>query len=409
MAAQPTATEPARHGGPPVAAILEEHLSELGFLAIQRRKLLFSPDVPLRGLERHERRSEAHLDALVVGGAASAELARAQLADPDAWTLAAALRVWLEIARPSPPALQEALATVPVAALRGVREALRSLAAERVAGLFSESALGSLPRPLRGAAADALGWHGVLGARARAELLQGELDERMAVARQLAHARDASPPDSTWQACLRDPDSGVARRALWSLALREPARALGLAREWASPADPDPVALRVIGLFGHAEDLPRLISGLQREGARAAALFALGDLGSSDALEHLAAWLGSDDETIARAAALAVERLAGPLPQLAELERARDLEPRSPPDGEPAIAAARAALARLPRGARLLRGRPLTWSGEAADEPLESLWRGSLQAPGGARAWLRREVPDGFFEGVDAHVAVPGE
>ena len=65
--------------------ILQEHLEELAFLSIQRRKMLFAPAVTLRGFLEHEQRVSAHWDGLKVGRDASVELAVASLEEFDPW------------------------------------------------------------------------------------------------------------------------------------------------------------------------------------------------------------------------------------------------------------------------------------------------------------------------------------
>src|SRR5512137_373674 len=87
---------------PALPDVIAEHLEELGFLNLQRRKLLFSPELPLRRLPAHDERIEAHLDGLRLGAGASLALAEETLSSDDPWAVFAAARMFLELRRPEP-------------------------------------------------------------------------------------------------------------------------------------------------------------------------------------------------------------------------------------------------------------------------------------------------------------------
>ena len=84
---------------PVVPHVLLEHLEELAALLVQRRKLFFSPEVPLRRLKLHDDRIEAHLDGLRTGGSAAIKIAEDRLAG-DPWLVVAAARVWMSQGSP---------------------------------------------------------------------------------------------------------------------------------------------------------------------------------------------------------------------------------------------------------------------------------------------------------------------
>src|SRR5262245_1479317 len=83
---------------PAIPPILEEHLEESAFLWLQRRRRLFSADVPLRRMPEHDERIAAHLDALTIGGRTSVAVALARIEDENPWIASAAIRTWLELA-----------------------------------------------------------------------------------------------------------------------------------------------------------------------------------------------------------------------------------------------------------------------------------------------------------------------
>jgi len=397
-------------GGPALPEVLEEHLDELRYLSIQRRKLLFSPEIPLGRLEPHEQRIAAHLDALAIGGAASALLAEARLSADEPWTLYAAVRAWLGVCRPARDVALERLAAIPSEAHAGLREALRALSAERVLELFPADEIARLPDSLKAPAVDALGWHGALTPQARAESARAASDElRVALARHLGHSGAARRTDEILESLLASTNASVARRALWSLAELDAAAGLALARERIACAEPDAVALRIVGLLGDARDLPRLAAALERDPSRLAGLCAIGELGVVGGLELLGPWVESADEGACLAALTALERIVGALPAARAVERARELDAPAQSGASFLLAAAREAGTRLPVGERQLRGRSLQWRGAGDEEPLESIWRQALVSPRPDAPWLRREVPDGFFDGMERGSAVPGE
>lgn len=76
-----------------------EHLEEASFLWEQWRSLLDDPEVTWLDIEDFEVRFEAHIDALVLGGAVAIAVCRQQAREGDAGELHAALRVFARLNR----------------------------------------------------------------------------------------------------------------------------------------------------------------------------------------------------------------------------------------------------------------------------------------------------------------------
>ncbi|HEY6867058.1 MAG TPA: hypothetical protein VI792_07370, partial [Candidatus Eisenbacteria bacterium] len=201
------------------------------------------------------------------------------------------------------------------------------------------------------------------------------------------------------RALLDDADPGVRSRALWSLALTDPAAALAIARRRAAGDAPDPFALRALGLWGERGDGERIAALVTHPAAGAAAIGALLDLCEPALAGSLLPLFGAGDEERETLAREAFESLLGRVP------------PPDPKAPRPAVQPERAHWAEAgPRlqNARRLRGLPHPWTGAAEDRPLESLWRDALAHPAPENAWLRREVPDGLFEGAPSIEVLPG-
>jgi hypothetical protein len=383
---------------PVVPDILEEHLEELAFLSLQRRKLLFDHETSADELAGHERRIEAHRAGLAIGGTASVDIARRRLEDAVMdWEIAAALRTWVELGSPTRIEIAEALgrAGEPPAegtgeedGLAGWREAFRSVPPARARELLpSDSAAGA------SVLADALGWHGALDVKLAATFACHESGGgRRGVARTLGAAPfDAAPLLSS---LLEDSAAAVRSAALWSLALRDPAAAVGRARS--RVAEADPFELRVIGLLGAAEDL-RPLAGRARKSA--AAVRAMGDLLDPRALGVLFELAAAGDEGLASAAADAVMMLTG-IPEGADEAEGPDLETLR------ALAARKRT--ELEKAARWLRGFAFPPVEEEA-RTTEADWRLALAEASPDRGRRLREVPDGFFSGAPDEEARCGE
>lgn len=398
--------------GPPLEDVLLEHLEELAFLGVQRRKLLFAHDVPLFDFKTHDERIAAHWDGLVIGREVAVELARTRLTESDPWDVFAAARVWIELGKPGSDELFEAIDTAKDEAPLGWRAALRDCEASTLAEL-AESALASSSSAVQATFTYALGWHGLIPATRIGSLAASQ---DAAVRRNLARALGWSAAEDgaarrLSASLVTDPDPEVRAAALWGVALMNPGGAVKWCRDRGAEGSCDPFHIRLLGLLGGVEDL-----GLLRafaEGShdrRTAGVFALADLGNADALSSLRAWLGGSDSELAEAALEALRVILDETPPGAseepapsgagevETEEGESEEKWWAQKGE-----------KLRSGTRMLRGVVLPWSGDPAREPMAFLWRSILNDPGAEPTWLRREVPDGWFSGLPTDEAVPGE
>lgn len=387
---------------PPLPDVLEEHLEEYAFLSLQRKILLIDFETNAAELRAHESRIAAHEAALEIGGEASAKVARQRLEDTVLdWEICAALRTWFRHGDPAREEIAEALDAAEDYDWPGWIEGFRGLPAEEVR---------RLPNTPAGlvCSVDALGWHGRLDARnARTAATHEHAAVRARAARWLHRVPGANDLED---ALLADADENVRRCARWSQALREPAAAVADVRR--RIAETDAFDLRVLGLFGDANDLQLLADRAREE---AAALRALGDLLDPRALDVLWKFAGLDEPELRDAAGDAIRTLVGE-PTLPEDEGGDvdDDEPIDVENDEPEWSwadlerqteAARAALGDTPRW---LRGRPFP-SSDPDEVTTEEAWRrGLADADANVRA-DQRDVPSRFFTAVPTDEAVCGE
>lgn len=388
---------------PAARDILEEHVEEMGFLWMQRRRLLFSPDVPLRRLPAHDERIEAHADGLAIGRATSVEVALERIEDENPWIAASALRTWLVIGAPDSATVLARFDEMPPALTPAWREALRWCDAETVERVFAPARAAALPPAPLAVAIEGLAWHGRLPEAAASHAARHEqANVRAAIARVLAWPGTSTPAHDLLPALAADADPEVRHRARWSAALRDAASLCERLRT-ARPSQLDAFDAQMLGLFGDSDDVATLSRLAEIDAPRLAALRALGDLGSEAAIEALLRVLRIPDEAVQLAATAGLERALGPV--------------GGPEEGdEPKPAPAATAEARwhelsetLPRRTMLCRGLPRPWAGEKRDEPMLWRWRSALISPTAETRVLTQHVPDGFWEAAPSIVATPGE
>ncbi|MEZ5065028.1 MAG: hypothetical protein R3B81_09840 [bacterium] len=381
---------------PVVPDILEEHLEELAFLSLQRRKLAFDWETFPRELRAHDRRIEAHRAALKLGGAESARIARARLEDAVMdWEIYASLRIWFETEAPSGETLREVLLarlgddpepSIPKAA--GWREAYRALPPGRAEELLR------LDVPAATAiAVDAAGWHGALDAKGADRFASHSAPAvRRGVARTLGAAR--FDPARALDRLLGDPETEVRHAALGSRLLRDPRGTHEMVRGRVAAADD--FELRVLGLLGDANDLRGLAS---RARETPAAARALGDLRDPRALDVLLELARGKDADLAAAALDGVATIAG---WPAGREGADDLDVE---EMAAHVAACRSALGDAPRWLRGIAYPPRN----SEEITTEAAWRLAIESDDPERGRRLREVPDGFFTGAPVEEALCGE
>ena len=380
---------------PVLTDVLFEHLEEMACLWIQRRKLVLSPDVPMRALRRLHERIAAHRDGLAVGDAAATAIAEQQVASDDPWLAAAAMLVWLEQEQPQPEAVIERLEASDPVSHGAWREAFRRLDTATFDRLIATSDVVRMPEHSQGVVVDALGWRGRLSAEARGAFARSKHSGVRA-----AVARFATDSQIT-RTLLDDSDVAVRRRAVWGGAIGQSAVALAFAREHLRRELADPSMFRVLGFFGDFEDGQELARRIGPGPLGHSAMAALLDLGIPHLAGDLLDMLDHKDEETATLARDAFESLVG-----------RPVIPEEPNSAGTFRAAAAAhwddVRDRLAASTRILRGRDYLGDGPTDDLPMEVLWRTAIARPSQELMWLIREVPDGLFDGPPTAEAIPG-
>jgi len=327
--------------------IVEEHLDELEFLWELREAGLFSPDWNLRDLAEHEERAEAHLDGLRLSGPSALELARERLGGEGTSATAAAAMVLHEGggAEDLEPVLTVLRKGEPED-VEGVRLGLRQFHPATLEPSLREI-LGH-EEALRAAAAA----HLLSFWRLPVENLERLLDQEDPPTRILAlgvAARLGALHPRAIASGVEAPDRKVRRAALEAAALLG---VPGLPRHCRSAGsrevDPDPEAIRFLGIVGETGDVALLQSLLRGPELGLDAVAALGALGRVEAIPILLELMG--DEALGGAAALAYQRITG----------AEDLQGEEPPpsaeaaeeEDEPALPHADPAKARADWEAR---------------------------------------------------------
>jgi len=385
---------------PPLPDVVSEHFEEFGFLSVQRRKLLFSPEVVERRVHDCDERRIAHWDGLAVNRPESVMLAEERLHADDPWDRVTAAKAWLTFAMPSVDVLAERWIETPIAHTPSWSQAMRDLTADEVEALVPNARRAGLPPIGLAALVDALGWHG-RGSLASAVAAHPNDMVRAAAARALGLTQSPDLAIETLRSLVEDDAPAVVRRALWSIALLAPIEGCQRARQLASGPAPDAFAVRLLGLLGDPNDYEQIAAAAGTDAARWASIYALGDLGTERAAESLVRLLAFPDETLKRVGTDALEMTLGPI---------RRPEPDAPATVEEARAKYEDVVAISRWSDRLLNGLDRPWIGEAGGEPMAWIWRRAIGMPSEpASAWLRREVPDGFFTGLPGATATPGE
>ena len=404
---QSKSSEGAVGRAPVLPDVIQEHLEELAFLSVQRRKLLFASDVSLRDFKPHDERIIAHWDGLVVGWPASVEMAKVRLEEFDPWDIYAAARVWIELGDPNGDELVGRLEEADEEARGAWREALRRVPRDRLQQLLPSGPTADDPPAALSTLVFAWGWHGILDPELAATLaFSTDAAVRRSIARELGwnegHTR-------LLQSLLTDPEVEVRRAAAWSEALLDPKGAVSRCRRTIESDEADSFSVRILGLLGDLPDIDLLLRTSQRpDEIGLAAIRAMGDLGNVTAMDALIGIREEEDEERAEAAGEACTVLLGSVPE-------PESEPEQPEaeTPEPSTSGLRDFWSESSQDysgtQRWLRGQPFPWRGPSEEEPMEALWRSSLIAPRPELNWLKIEVPDGFFMDGPEFEAVPGE
>lgn len=392
--------------------VVREHLEEVAFLFVQRRKLLFSAEAAPGRLAAHDERIAAHREGLLVGRPVSLRLAEEFLDSDDPWYRFAGAWTWLDLGDPPPAAVTDRMGGAEDEEAAGAwREAFRRVSAERIARWFPGGPTEVSAAPARAVVADAFGWHGMLSADALRALAADEAEAvRAAAARAAGWGAEGAPLDRPlFEALLADPAQAVRRRAAWSLFLRDADEGLSWCRKQLRDGDPDPFFFRLVGTAGFAEDVPLLAGGLGVPGTAQQAAEALGALGRLSGAFALLECLEAQDAVLRAAAARALARILGEARDEAGGMEAPFSEEEAPAVSPEVVQVWRARLGELDPSLRLRRGIFFPAEGKEHDIPMESLWHIVLLRPLRGFLWLRKEVPDGFFADEEAGEAIPGE
>jgi len=352
-------------GRPPAFLdLVEEHFDESDFLWEVREANLFTPDWDLGDLAWHEERAEAHLDGLRLAERHGIDLAVARMASGEmSAALAATLVLCADATGAHLEPVRAALRGGDAPVLDGVRRALRHHLPAALQPLLAELAKGD--DLVRAAAA-----HDVMAFR---RLPVGSVerlfaDESPTVWCQAfgIAGRTGSLPTAALRAALEHADASVRRAAMHAAAWTGWTDLLAVCRASASRStDPDPEAVRMLGVLGTADDAATLQQALERPEVAATAVQAIGALGRIESMPLLLELLG--DRKLGVPAAKAYRRLTGsdaafgekpfPPPPIAEGEDENEELP-------PAPAAARA-----------------DWQRRSASMPATSAWQHGRSIP----------------------------
>lgn len=385
---------------PVLVDIVEEHFEELDFLSELREGSLRAREWTLADLAQHEERMEAHLDGLRVAGSAALELAREALGGgaPHAATLV--LCAFGDNADRT--AVLAILAGEDVDASLAVARALRypeiSPYLPSLRTIYADAALGPAI-----AAFDVLAFHRCHVSR-REDLFAIEVP-LLACTVFDAAGRTGTLTRGDLEHALQHSDETVRATALRAGAMLGHAHTTELARRSASrPTDPDPAAVRFLGVVGEPSDLPLLVTLVRNPTVGPAALGALGALGDMRAIPVLLEAM--DSPQLGPAAVDAYRRMTG----ADDIEGERPLLPAGtlgdpeadlealPPDRVKATADWQRRASQLASGVRIQMGRevPVAWTPLVHDTlPLDvryDSWLRAMLARGGVPARLEPEA-----------------
>lgn len=388
--------------------IVEEHLEELGYLAVRRRGLLFSNRVGPTAVHEIDARTAAQFDALRIAGPASVRIAQSRFDHAEPWQRVAAFQTWLDAGTADAKDVIRHLSGGSDDALDGWREAFRRASSDRVRELVPLDLALDSPRtaPI---AIDAWGWHRMLPRSIAASMVHSEYSGiRAAVAR--AVGCDDRLDRRVLGPLLDDSDPAVAARALWSHVVRGIEDGLPDCRRFLARHPDDPFLIQTLGLVGDSGDVGRMIELVGEPRARSAAIRAIGHLGSVDSVDFLLRLLDSGSDATARAASEAFEAIVGPIPRPRASERPVPIEREPAPlDPEWASNVWSEKRKRANPGAAWWSGWPRTLIRDSARESMVRLWRFAVTGEFDAATALRAEVFDGFYAAEPAWELLPGE
>ncbi|MEM8712544.1 MAG: hypothetical protein AAGG01_16440, partial [Planctomycetota bacterium] len=299
----PWSRPPCRHD------LLEEHFEELETLWEQREASVLALDWTLEDLDQQEDRCEAHLDALRLGELHSVDLALDQLSGAG-WAASAAATFVLREAMQAESTQQilQAIDAADPEDLLGIRSALRHGPihdlGDWLQGTADRSADGS-PDQLA-AVFDVLSFHRQERTDFDCLLIESATADHWITS--LDALRRVQRLDSTHlERAVEHPDPGVRMAAMRAAAeVGLPSTPELCRRLSESSAEADPVAVTFLGVVGQAEDASLLAQPINQGREPAAAVDALGRLGSTVSIPLLLELM--QDPDLGNAAAKAYAR-----------------------------------------------------------------------------------------------------
>jgi len=376
----------------PLWDVVEEHLDEAEFLWEEWEASLVAPNYVLREVEDGpEARLLAHVDGLVVNGPLVAErLLLPTLADPDAGPTRVRAAALALLHTPGDAGLQAVLAAVHASPQQRPELARALECCERGPLLpLLGTMLGSDDVDLRHTAARVLAYHGeALPEVASAMLASGRAVDRTLGLRVLPQLAEEARHRRELLAALASDDPNLRDIALTTGTRLGLPQAWEVARDLIAAADPSAgQALLLLALRGDPADHPAIAATTKNEVLRGPALWALGFLGTVDAVELALPWL--EDETHARLAGEVLAAMTG-----VDLEN-EDLT-RIPPEDEALEHRSEDDLP-LPDAMRLL----VRWRSRRADFAADQRYLGGKPRD---RAALRDALRDGPMRRRAAHL-----
>ena len=286
--------------------LYREHLEEASFLYEQRLAYLHDPEVNWPDLGDWEKRFEAHIDALVLGGELALEVCRQQAAEGDSGEMHAALRVFCRCDRQDDAfAVLRAFDPTNEEVVRAAAQALRCEAPRGWRGDLMQLLEGDHAH-LTHVLANVIGYRrlsseGLLHRTLMAKPSFGCADLAWALGRV---GSVASVP--LLLSLLDGEDERVCEAAAIALMRLGDDRPL---RQAMLAAQSHSWGRRVLAIGGNFTSVRVLLDALNSQGADAIAVFGLGLLGDLAAVAPLVDLL--DDEDLAKPAAVALNTITG--------------------------------------------------------------------------------------------------
>lgn len=284
--------------------LFREHLDEASFLYEQRLAYLFDPEINWPDIVQWEDRLEAHLDALIVGGATALEVCREE-ASGDAGMLNATLRVLCRADRQHDAiTVLKHLDCADSAKRRAAADALRREAPREWQSLFVR-AIEQMPQ-LTPVLADVIGFRRFpLGDLLDTVLKDPSTPGRAQTAWALGRIGSTTSIEPLWVVFEEGDDvereaAAVALARLGDDRVPEALMRWGESQEWAR---------RVLGLCGGSKAVPMLLDFVVNRTPDVESILAIGLLGDLTAVAPLLHCLTND--AVNTAAAIALNTITG--------------------------------------------------------------------------------------------------